>query len=132
MHLRNTARVITSAFLVLLSVGAGCGPGPSPTVDPTPSPTVSQPTQAALTRELPMPTAGPTPTQTRASTATLPPRDIILAKPEPAITITSPVEVEGTVSVMPFEANLRGRATTPRAGSWVRNRFRPAPTSRAS
>ncbi len=40
---------------------------------------------------------------------TTPPRKIVLAAPEEDTTVTNPVEVRGRVSVMPFEANLRGR-----------------------
>jgi hypothetical protein len=43
------------------------------------------------------------------ATATTPSREIVLAAPEEGMMVTSPVEVEGRVSVMPFEANLRGR-----------------------
>jgi hypothetical protein len=39
----------------------------------------------------------------------MPLRDITLTAPEEGATVASPVEVQGRVSVMPFEANLRGR-----------------------
>jgi hypothetical protein len=39
---------------------------------------------------------------------TTPTREIALAAPEAGATVASPVEVRGRVSVMPFEANLRG------------------------
>jgi hypothetical protein len=39
----------------------------------------------------------------------MPSREIVLTAPQEGNTVASPVEVEGRVTVMPFEANLRGR-----------------------
>lgn len=90
------------ALTVLLLVAACSPPAtPSPTVQPsTASPTVTEP---------PPPTASPVATETPPATPTILPREILLTAPEPGATVTSPVEVRGRVSVMPFEGTLRGR-----------------------
>jgi len=97
---------IQNAFLVgitVLLLAAACSPM-------TPSPTAQPPTPATTTAtEPPAPTASPVATETAHGTPTIPPREIVLTAPEPGATISSPVEVRGRVSVMPFEANLRGR-----------------------
>jgi dipeptidyl aminopeptidase/acylaminoacyl peptidase len=54
--------------------------------------------RSATTTEQPSPPPPATPT-----------REIALAAPEAGATVANPVEVRGRVSVMPFEANLRGR-----------------------
>jgi dipeptidyl aminopeptidase/acylaminoacyl peptidase len=54
--------------------------------------------RSATTTEQPSPPPPATPT-----------REITLAAPEAGATVANPVEVRGRVSVMPFEANLRGR-----------------------
>lgn len=48
-------------------------------------------------------------TATPSSTATTPPRDIIVTEPREGASVSSPVEVHGRVTVMPFEGTLLGR-----------------------
>ena len=88
--------VLTTALLSLIGCGAPATPPPTETLVPTP------------TQWFP-PTSTPTATPSSPITPTMPPREIVLTAPEEGATIGSPVEVRGRVSVMPFEANLRGR-----------------------
>ena len=83
---------------------------PPPTEMPVPTPTQAFPptaTPSAVPTPLPAPTDTPSAAPTQ--TPTLPLREIVLMAPEAGATVSSPVEVRGRVSVMPFEANLRGR-----------------------
>ena len=76
---------------------------PAPTtVSATQPPAVTLPVV-----ESPVP-ATPEPVQP-AATATTPPRLIVLDSPSPGASISSPVQVSGSVSVSPFESTLRGR-----------------------
>jgi len=81
---------LTTALLFLVACTAPATPPPTETLVPTPTQWVP-------------PTATPT------TTPTTPSREIVLAAPEESTVVNSPVKVEGRVSVMPFEANLRGR-----------------------
>jgi hypothetical protein len=103
---------IQKAFFVglaaLLAIAA-CSP-PAP-----PSPTAQPPTAATAT-EPPAPIASPTATETAPGTPTIPLHEIVLTAPSPGVTVDSPVEVRGRVSVMPFEANLRGRVYDAQGG----------------
>jgi len=96
--------------LVALLVIAACTPST------TPSPTAQPPTAAPTATEPSAPTTSPAATETPPGTPTIPPRDIVLTAPSPGVTVDSPVEVRGRVSVMPFEANLRGRVYDAQGG----------------
>ncbi len=89
---------LPTALLLLTACGRPATPPPTETLVPTP------------TQWFP-PTATPTaaPTSLPKPTPTTPPREILLAAPEEGATVTNPVDVRGRVSVMPFEATLRGR-----------------------
>ena len=130
--MKTTARLTSLLLLILLIVG--CRPtngSPTATAD-VPLPTTVAPTQPPTTTKVPTeaasatpkvtpsPSATPTvtpsplpptpkppePTATATATATTPPRQIILTSPAPGATISSPVEVSGSVTVSPFEATL--------------------------
>lgn len=88
--------VVTTALLSLVGCSAPATPPPTETLAPTPTQWL-RPTSALTVA----PTAQPTPT-TR-------PREIVLTAPEEGATVISPIEVEGWVSLVPFEATLRGR-----------------------
>ena len=88
--------VATTVFLFLLGCSAPVTPPPTETLIPTP------------TQRLP-PTSTPGATRTPLLTPTTPPREFVLTAPPEGATVDSPVEAEGRVTVMPFEANLRGR-----------------------
>jgi len=91
--------VLTTALLSLIGCGALATPPPTETLVPTP------------TQWFP-PTSTPTAIPTPVPTPTMPLREIVLKAPEEGATVASPVHVEGRVSVMPFEANLRGRVSS--------------------
>ena len=86
-----------SLSILTLSLVTACAP-----------PTIPPPTTESST---PILTGSPTapPTTPQPATPTTRPREIVLTGPEESTVVTSPVDVEGRVSVMPFEANLRGR-----------------------
>ena len=97
---------LAAALVFLVACSALATPPPTATVVPTPTqwfpPTVTPiATPTPLRTPIATPTSLPTPTA--------PAREIVLSTPEKGATVASPVEVAGRVSVMPFEANLRGR-----------------------
>ena len=88
--------VLAATSLLLVASSASATPPPTETLVPAPTqwfPPTSTPTAA--------PPVQPTPST--------PPREVVLTAPKKGATVVSPVEVEGRVSVMPCEANLRGR-----------------------
>jgi hypothetical protein len=112
-------RKIGTVVLVLFLLAA-CGPAavPSPTASTaqapssTPTQTMSQPTTTQPTQPptaQPSPPPAATPTQPAAPTPTSPPRSIVLETPQQGATISTPVQVQGRVSISPFESTLRGR-----------------------
>lgn len=108
------------AILAVLLLATACG-GAAPTARPTAGLPPTAPAQATNPPAQPTnppaqptnPPAQPTnpPAQPTADggTATIPPRQIVIEQPAAGATISSPVLVQGRVSVSPFEATLRGR-----------------------
>jgi len=112
MFSTHKAEMLWPRLLLLAAVAVGCtgGFGLTAPTDPT-DPTLPTPTETLIPtpRQWFQPTSTPTAAVTRVLTPTTPPREIVLTAPQEGNTVASPIEVEGRVSVMPFEANLRGR-----------------------
>jgi len=94
-------RILKFSLLLAMLLLAACVPtggtttAPGGTVPPAQSPT-------AKIVPTPVPTAP-------SATPTTPPRAITLDAPLPGATVSSPVEVRGSVAVSPFESTLLGR-----------------------
>ena len=115
MQITKTASLLLGLFLVVSLAACGTA-APAATGSPqTTVPTATQPspTQPSAATQAPTATQSTTATQTPAnqpeSTATTPPRQIIIDAPTPGATVSSPLEVRGSVSVSPFESTLRWR-----------------------
>lgn len=87
---------LATALLVLIACAPPATPQPTAT-------RIAPPTQWFL------PTVTPTSKPTTVPMPMTPVRQIVLTAPKEGAIVASPVEVEGRVSVMPFEGNLRGR-----------------------
>lgn len=101
----KTTRVLRSLGIgtaLLLAFVCGCVATSSPNTSRIPATATSEPPTRT-------PTTGPTATETVLPSPTIPPREMSLTAPEEGAIVTSPVEVRGRVSVMPFERTLRGR-----------------------
>jgi hypothetical protein len=104
MRTIKLASLVLALFLVVPL--AACGPA-TPAATETPqilSPTATQ----SLAATQPS-TATAAPSSSPVGTATTPPRQILIDAPAPGASVSSPLEVRGSVTVSPFESTLRWR-----------------------
>lgn len=104
MSIRRLFQVL--ALLLVVASLAGCVVPPAPQTSTPTVPATDTPMPATDTPVAATPSNTPTgPT----ATATTAPQSITIDLPQAGATITSPVTLQGSVTVTPFEATLRGR-----------------------
>jgi hypothetical protein len=115
MRTMQIAGLLLALFLVVSLAGCGSAAPAAASMPQATAPTAAQVTAAQPSAVTQAPTAIQSQTATEApanqsaATATTPPRQILIDAPSPGATVSSPLELRGSVSVSPFESTLLWR-----------------------